>query len=146
MKSIELLYGTRRPILDGLSKQGSVECTWVTEVGHEEEHSLTFAKCNVPIRSYSTRKKSCFICWGYSSSVYLCGCLVTSEVGAKKKAHIHIYPPSVIILSHSTLVASFAVVTLHWQRNYACSLVVFWLQKLLSFTTKISIIMYTINL
>ena len=58
MKSIELLYGTRRPILDGLSKQGSVECTWVTEVGHEEEHSLTFAKCNVPIRSYSTPKKA----------------------------------------------------------------------------------------
>ena len=53
-----MLYGTRRPILDGLSKQGSVECTWVTEVGHEEEHSLTFAKCNVPIRSYSTPKKA----------------------------------------------------------------------------------------
>ena len=103
MSSIDNCYMGHEGLLDGLSKQSSVECTWVTEVGHEEEHSLTVAKCNVPIRSYSTPKKSCFICWGYISSVYLCGCLVTLEVGAKKKAHIHIHPPSVIVLSQFSL-------------------------------------------
>ena len=103
MSSIDNCYMGHEGLLDGLSKQSSVECTWVTEVGHEEEHSLTVAKCNVPIRSYSTPKKSCFICWGYISSVYLCGCLVTLEVGAKKKAHIHIHPPSVIVLPQFSL-------------------------------------------
>ena len=58
MLSIDNCYMGHEGLLDGLSKQSSVECTWVTEVGHEEEHSLTFAKCNVPIRSYSTRKKA----------------------------------------------------------------------------------------
>ena len=58
--SIDNCYMGHEGLLDGLSKQSSVECTWVTEVGHEEEHSLTVAKCNVPIRSYSTPKKKLF--------------------------------------------------------------------------------------
>ena len=120
MSSIDNCYMGHEGLLDGLSKQSSVECTWVTEVGHEEEHSLTVAKCNVPIRSYSTPKKSCFICWGYISSVYLCGCLVTLEVGAKKKAHIHIHPPSVIVLSQFSLVASLADAKVAWILTDSC--------------------------